>query len=106
MMMTITSLYPLSNISPLGGAGPGDVGAPSVQAASSQDFASVLAELTNQAASAIKAGEETAIKGIQGQAPVQDVAAAVMKAQTSLQTALAVRDKVISAYQDLTRMPI
>lgn len=104
--MTITSLYPLSNISPVGGAAAGNAGASPAAPAGSQDFASVLAGLTNQAASAIKAGEETAIKGIQGQAPVQDVAAAVMKAQTSLQTALAVRDKVISAYQDLTRMPI
>ncbi len=47
-----------------------------------------------------------AIKGLQGQAPVQDVVQAVMKAQTSLQTALAIRDKAISAYQDLTRMTI
>ena len=47
-----------------------------------------------------------AIKGIQGQAPVQEVVQAVMKAETSLQTALAIRDKAISAYQDLSRMAI
>ena len=47
-----------------------------------------------------------AIKGLQGQAPVQDVVQAVMKAQTSLQTALALRDKAVTAYQDITRMPI
>jgi flagellar hook-basal body complex protein FliE len=47
-----------------------------------------------------------AIKGIQGQAPVKDVVQAVMQAQTSLQTALAIRDKVVTTYQELTRMSI
>jgi flagellar hook-basal body complex protein FliE len=102
-MMTITFLYPPPNTSSLGDAAQVGSGR-SVASAGSQDFASVLAELTSQAAFAIKAGEETAIKGIQGQAPVEDVAAAVIKAQTSLQMALAVRDKLISA-QALTRMP-
>ncbi|MGO9544074.1 MAG: flagellar hook-basal body complex protein FliE [Rhodomicrobium sp.] len=76
------------------------------QAAGSSDFGSVLEGLAKQAASALKTGEDTAIAGLQGQAPVQNVVQAVMRAQTSLQTALAVRDKAISAYQDLIRMPI
>jgi flagellar hook-basal body complex protein FliE len=106
-MMTITSLYPLPNNSSVGGAALAErAGARSVASAGSQDFASVLAELTSQAASAIKAGEETAIKGIQGQAPVEDVAAALVKAQASLHMALAVRDKLISAHQALTRVAI
>lgn len=104
--MTIPSLNALSNVSPLGGVRSGEMGVRSAAPAGTPDFASVLADLTNRTASDVKAGEETAIKGIQGQAPVQDVVQAVMKAQTSLQTALAIRDKVVSAYQDLTRMPI
>ncbi len=104
--MTITSLSPLANTSFLGGAKLNGTNTQAAQAAGSQDFASVLADLASQTASSIKTGEDMAIKGIQGQAPVQDVVHAVMTAQTSLQTALAVRDKAISAYQDLTRMPI
>jgi flagellar hook-basal body complex protein FliE len=62
--------------------------------------------MASQAASSIRTGDSMAIKGIQGQAPVQDVVQAVMQAQTSLQTALAIRDKVVTTYQELTRMSI
>ena len=75
-------------------------------AATSQDFASVLSDLASQTAATIKAGEDAAVKGIQGKAPVQEVVQAVMQAQTSLQTAVALRDKAVSAYQTLTSMPI
>ncbi len=70
------------------------------------DFTSVLSDLAKQTASTIKASEATAMKGIQGQAAVQDVVQAVIQAQTSLQAALALRDKTVSAYQDLIKMPI
>ena len=62
--------------------------------------------MASQTASSIRTGDSMAIKGIQGQAPVQDVVQAVMQAQTSLQTALAIRDKVVTTYQELTRMSI
>ncbi len=78
-------------------------GTPSVGAT---DFATVLSDLAKQTASTLKATEDTATKGIQGQAPVQDVVQSVMRAQTSLQAALALRDKTVSAYQDLIKMPI
>ncbi len=74
--------------------------------AGATDFASVLTDLAKQTASTLKASEDTAMKGIQGQAPVQDVVQSVMRAQTSLQAALALRDKTVSAYQDLIKMAI
>ena len=41
-----------------------------------------------------------------GRAELIDVVTAVASAQSSLETALAVRDQVISAYQEIMRMPI
>jgi flagellar hook-basal body complex protein FliE len=35
-----------------------------------------------------------------------DVVTAVAEAETTLQTVVAVRDKVIAAYQDIMKMPI
>ncbi len=70
------------------------------------DFSAVMASLAQQTASNLKAGEDAAMKGLQGQMPVQDVVQAVMTAQTSLQAALAIRDKTVSAYQSLTSMQI
>ncbi len=104
--MTITSLSSITDSAFLSSIKSSNSAATAAQAAGAPDFASVLADLASQTASSIKTGEDMAIKGMKGQAPVQDVVQAVMQAQTSLQTALAVRDKAISAYQDLTRMPI
>ncbi len=70
------------------------------------DFGQMLTQVTNDAVGSLKSGEATAISGLQGKATVQQVVEAVSNAQSSLQTALAVRDKAVSAYQDITRMSI
>lgn len=79
--------------------GPGD-------ATQSTDFATVLARTALQAVDTLKAGEAAAITGIQGKASVQQVAEAVMAAEQTLQSAIAVRDKVVAAYLELSRMQI
>ncbi|MGO9485850.1 MAG: flagellar hook-basal body complex protein FliE [Rhodomicrobium sp.] len=104
--MTVSALSSLADISLVGSSLPIKTAAASAQTAGAPDFASVMADMANQTVSSLKTSEDMAIKGIQGQAPVQDVVQAVMTAQTSLQTAMAIRDKAISAYQDLTRMTI
>ena len=103
--MAIDQLASVSNLRSLGNL-PVKKPSAAAQSADSGDFSSVLSDMARQAASTIRASEETAMKGVQGQAPVQEVVQSVMRAQTSLQTALALRDKAVSAYQDLTRMPI
>jgi flagellar hook-basal body complex protein FliE len=54
----------------------------------------------------MKAGEAASIAGIQGKASVQQVVEAVMSAEQTLQTAIAIRDKVVAAYQEIARMAI
>jgi flagellar hook-basal body complex protein FliE len=46
------------------------------------------------------------IQAIRGEANTREVVDAVMNAQQSLQTAIAIRDKVVSAYLEVARMPI
>lgn len=104
--MAIDPLSSLSSFSPLGNAQSKRPPTSNAHPVNSGDFASVLSDLTKQTASTLKASEDTAIKGIQGQAAVQDVVQSVLQAQTSLQTAIALRDKTVSAYQELIRMPI
>ncbi|MGP0058624.1 MAG: flagellar hook-basal body complex protein FliE [Beijerinckiaceae bacterium] len=70
------------------------------------DFGSVMAQVTQDAVGKLKSAEAMSISGLQGHASVQQVVETVMDAQSSLQTALAVRDKVVSAYQELSRMAI
>jgi flagellar hook-basal body complex protein FliE len=70
------------------------------------DFGAVLAEVASSSLGTVRAGEATAVAGLQGSASVQQVVEAVMSAEQTLQAALAVRDKVVAAYQEISRMAI
>ncbi|MFZ4761483.1 MAG: flagellar hook-basal body complex protein FliE [Alphaproteobacteria bacterium] len=50
--------------------------------------------------------EKMSLKAISGKADINDLVMAVNNAEADLQTVVAVRDKVIQAYQELLRMPI
>ena len=54
----------------------------------------------------LRAGEAKAVEALSGRASLQDVVEAVTEAELSLQKMTAVRDRVISAYQEIMRMPI
>jgi flagellar hook-basal body complex protein FliE len=68
------------------------------------DFASVLAEVAAEGLQTLKAGEATALAGLQGKASVQEVVQAVMSTEQTLAAAIAIRDKVVAAYQEISRM--
>jgi flagellar hook-basal body complex protein FliE len=44
--------------------------------------------------------------GIMGNASATEVVLAVARAELALQTTVAIRDRVVQAYQDVMRMPI
>ena len=75
-------------------------------AAAESDFGKVLADVTNNTVDALKAGESAAIGGITGSRSVQQVVDAMLNAEQALQTAISVRDKLVSAYQEISRMNI
>jgi flagellar hook-basal body complex protein FliE len=70
------------------------------------DFTSVLAQVALDAVATLKTSEATSVAGLRGQAPVQQVVEAVMAAERTLQGAIAIRDKVVAAYLELSRMQI
>ena len=70
------------------------------------DFGSMLASMASDTFDTLKAAEATSVAGITDKASVQQVVESVMAAEQSLQTALAVRDKVVSAYLEISRMTI
>ena len=69
-------------------------------------FADVLKRLTGETASAVREGEAAALSGISGTLPLQTVVERVMAAERTLQTALAVRDKAVTSYLEISRMQI
>lgn len=71
-----------------------------------QDFASVLSNMISTSIDTVRQGEQTAAAGVKGQASVQQVVEAVMSAEQSLQSTLAIRDKIVQAYLEISRMQI
>jgi flagellar hook-basal body complex protein FliE len=63
------------------------------------DFAKSMLDVVGQA-------EKAAVAGIQGQVPVQDVVMKVMEAERTFATAMAIRDKAVGAYLEISRMQI
>jgi len=104
MIPAITSV--LSVIDPGSSLDISSGSAVSSAAAAPPDFGQMLSQVATDAVSTLKKGEATAISGIQGKASVQQVVEAVMNAQETLQTAIAIRDKLVSAYQEVSRMAI
>jgi len=72
----------------------------------SVSFEQALGQTFNSAFSSLQAGEAAAIQGLQGAMPESKVVEAIMGAQRTLQSALAIRDKAVSAYQEIVRMAI
>ncbi len=70
------------------------------------DFTQMLGQVVSEAVGTVQTAEATAIQGLQGTVPAFKVVEAVMDAQRTLQSALAIRDKAVSAYQDISRMAI
>ena len=66
----------------------------------------MLGQTFNNALSTIQGGESAAIQGLQGSMAPTKVVEAVMDAQRTLQSALAIRDKAVAAWQEIARMPI
>ncbi|MER0240351.1 flagellar hook-basal body complex protein FliE [Fulvimarina sp. MAC8] len=70
------------------------------------EFSEVLSRVMVDAADTVKSAEATSIQGVNGKASTQAVVEAVMSAERTLQTAVAVRDKAVAAYMELSRMQI
>ena len=75
-------------------------------AAAHGDFGQVMSKVATDALNSVKGAEKAAVDGVEGKAELQSVVQTVMSAQESLQTALAVRDKAVAAFQEITRMAI
>ncbi len=69
-------------------------------------FGEMLTEALQSTVDAQKTAEATSAKAVNGKADVTDVVTAVTNAEVALDTVVAVRDRVISAYQEIMRMPI
>jgi flagellar hook-basal body complex protein FliE len=70
-------------------------------------FAELLKRAAGDTVDALKAGEAQSLNAVTtGKPDLTAVTAAVGNAEITLQAVIAVRDRVIAAYQDISKMPI
>jgi flagellar hook-basal body complex protein FliE len=79
---------------------------PPATAAGDDGFQAMFARVAAAARDTMRTGEAAAISGVKGDASVQEVVNAVMSAEQQLRAAIAVRDRVVAAYQEISRMQI
>jgi len=69
-------------------------------------FATMVTDSLKQAVKGGREAETLSMIQIAGEADLKDVITAVANAEQTLETVVAVRDKVLAAYQDILKMPI
>jgi flagellar hook-basal body complex protein FliE len=91
--MAITAAAGAGGIAPADLTGPGS-------------FSDFLSGAVKDSISTIRQGEQAAQAQVAGNANIVDVVNSVNSAELSLDTMVAVRDKVVAAYQSILNMPI
>jgi flagellar hook-basal body complex protein FliE len=70
------------------------------------DFGTTLQNALTDAVASGKDAEAKATQAIEGGGNITEVVTAISRAQLALQSATAIRDRVVQAYQDIMKMPI
>jgi len=91
----------VANGDAFGGRGP-----KAAPASGGDEFASLVRNAIDEAIKIGEKSEQLSIQGVNDRADLNQVVTAVAEAEVTLQTVVAVRDKVIDAYKEILRMPI
>lgn len=70
------------------------------------DFGKMVQEAVSDIVEAGRVADDKAVGLVEGKADVVDVVTAIAETEVALETMVAVRDRVISAYEEIMRMPI
>lgn len=75
-------------------------------AAPKPDFGALVANVLQATGSAGASADAQAMSAVQGKADLVDVVTAVAESEAAIETLVAVRDRVIAAYEEIMRMPM
>ncbi|ARQ03045.1 flagellar hook-basal body complex protein FliE [Pseudorhodoplanes sinuspersici] len=78
----------------------------SVQDVGGQNFGSLLKDAMGQVNQAARTGDAQSHAMVTGKANVVDVVTAVAESEVAVDALVAVRDRVVAAYEEIMRMPI
>jgi len=69
-------------------------------------FGDIMKTMAQKTVGTIRAGEEASAKAVAGEASLPEVVQAITASEVTLQTVVAMRDKMVTAYQEILRMPV
>lgn len=69
-------------------------------------FGELVSNMVNETATSMRAAEQASMKHVAGKGDLIDVTTAIGAAEMALDTVVAVRDRVVSAYSDIMHMQI
>jgi flagellar hook-basal body complex protein FliE len=81
-------------------------GTASASADGPNSFGSAITQALGQAVQTGHTADDQAVKALSGGGNLTDVVSALSHAEMTLQTATAIRDRVVQAYQDIMKMPL
>src|SRR3954470_5008425 len=87
-------------------ASAGDLKPPVGKQDGDASFANLLTQAMGTVTDTGKAAHTAAMNTTSGRTDMIDIVTAVAESETAMQTLVSVRDRVISAYEDIMRMPI
>lgn len=72
----------------------------------SPSFLEMVENTARQTVETVREGDRAAVAGMKGEIPIQQVIEATMEMETALNVTIAIRDKVVEAYQEILRMAV
>lgn len=80
--------------------------ASAVAAGNGPSFGEIFDQISRETVQSLRGAEAVSISAMRGEATTLEVVEAIKSAEQALQTATAVRDKIVQAYQEVSRMAI
>ncbi len=105
-MATISAAAAAARYASSASPAPAEAGGAGSLRASSGGFGQALEEALSETLRSAKEADAKAMRAMTGSADITEVVTAVARAELALQTTVAIRDRVIQAYQEVMRMPI
>ena len=79
---------------------------PKISGNDGPNFGDLIKKAATESIDTMRAGEKASADAVIGTADLTDVVEAVTAAELTLQTVVAVRDRMLNAYQEIMRLPI
>ncbi len=71
-----------------------------------QSFSDMVNQTIDESMISVKNAEKMGLRATTGEVSVEELTTAISEAELSLRTMVAIRDKIVSAYQEISKMPI